>query len=107
MRRGYGLVDLGSEKAKAPMAGRNMRLFGFCVILTAILITVSQSNARCFCQCVAGRVIALCDTSSDIRPACVPTLCPPNLNDKRIPLKCEQRQLCDVQGRCRLRKVCE
>ncbi len=85
-----------------------VRLVGVCVVLVTTLAIVSRSDARCFCQCVGGRAIALCDTSSDIRPACVPTLCPPNLgHDKTAPLKCEQRQLCDDHGRCRLRTICQ
>lgn len=86
----------------------NLRLAAILVAFVAMLTSLCPAEARCFCQCVGGRTIALCDTSSDIRPACVPTLCPPNLaHDKIAPLKCQQRLLCDALGRCRLSRLCQ
>ena len=77
-------------------------------VVVSLSAVASNVHARCFCQCVDGRMVPVCDTSSDVRPAaCAPSLCPAPLNSGTNAKKCEQRQLCDKLGRCRLREICQ
>jgi len=84
----------------------------FVFVLIGAFTIVSTSHARCFCQCVDGRMVPVCESTSDIRPAaCVPLFCPPTVPNVGMKngspvLKCEQRVLCDKFGRCRLREIC-
>jgi hypothetical protein len=95
------------------MVKLSLRLIAFVVGFPITLTISTPGHARCFCQCVGGRVVPLCDSTSDIRPACAPSLCPsivPGAGTDKSDLsqapKCEQRQLCDSLGRCRLREIC-
>src|SRR5450830_1237385 len=97
----------------ARMAKATPKVFALAVVLPITLTFSSLGHARCFCQCVDGRMQPLCDNSSDIRPACAPLLCAPSAPGAGIDMpagspaaKCEQRQLCDTLGRCRLRQIC-
>jgi hypothetical protein len=92
---------------------RGLVIWSFLVGLVLCSIA-SQADARCFCQCVRGHVEALCETTSDIRPACTPTLCGLSTQNGgsgstaySISPNCKSRVLCDKHGRCRRREICE
>ena len=55
-----------------------MRKSGNYFILgSALLICASQNaTAACMCQCVSGRVEAICQSAIDLKPICSPALCP-------------------------------
>jgi len=95
------------------LAKASLKLIAFVIVLPITLTISSPGHARCFCQCVDGRMQPLCDSTSDIRPACAPSLCAPSDPGAGMDTpagspaaKCEQRQLCDTLGRCRLRQIC-
>src|SRR5450759_5349917 len=97
----------------ARMAKATPKVFALAVILPITLMVSTLGHARCFCQCVDGRMQPLCDTSSDVRPACAPSLCKPSAPGAGLDMplgspsaKCEQRMLCDSFRRCRLRQIC-
>lgn len=100
------------EDTKGAVA-RMAKLIVFMAVLLTLFTIDSIGHARCFCQCVGGRMVPLCESTSDIRPACAPSLCGPSIprvntdhGSVSAEKRCERRQLCDSYGRCRLREIC-
>ena len=59
------------------------------VFYAALLIQTSRSDAGCVCSCVNGQVQALCSSTFEIAPVCMPRVCPivmPSIQPIRPPI---------------------
>jgi len=46
-------------------------------LLALVLVIFSQlANADCSCECINGRVQAVCSSTLDLKPICSPRICP-------------------------------
>lgn len=45
-------------------------------LLLVLLFSPIVASAECVCSCVNGHVQALCRNAIDLRPVCVPRICP-------------------------------
>lgn len=48
----------------------------FLIVFLLFAFTVTVAHAACRCACVNGSVQTICERSYDIRPVCVPRMCP-------------------------------
>lgn len=90
--------------------------FAFAVLLGHDVL--GRAHAACLCQCVSGRMEAVCGSALDIKPSCigicapdigappsaqVPPIAPPGTKFCRIERVCEPAA---AGGRCREQQVC-
>ena len=83
-----------------------------------LLFLVGSLMAECTCECVDGKVVALCENSLDIQPICPPRICPivsPSIEPiqtPRIPpigtTDCYQRQVYNKRtGEYEWKEICQ
>ena len=88
------------------------------IAIVLVLFLVGSVMADCTCECVDGKVVAVCESSIDLPPICPPRICPLDvpaiepIKSPRVPpvgtTDCYQKRVYNrYTGRYEWKEICQ